>query len=286
MSREVRRIAKGFDWPLREIWSGYLRPDFLDEDSCPDCEVGYSPEADRFYKEWYGRVPFDPASMGSTPFLPTGEEARRWALRQTQHAPEYYGTGEAAIEKEAIRITKLWNGSWSHHLSQEDVAALVEADRLWDFTKEFIPGQGWKDLPNAVMPTAAEVNSWSLFGLGHDSVNSGVCIKARCEREGVPEVCATCKGHASVEKFKGQRQASENWKPTEPPSGTAWQLWETVSEGSPVTPAFETPEELAKHISSNPSIMGPGGSSMNYTAALDWVKNTGWAPSGVFILNP
>jgi len=32
------------------------------------------------------------------------------------------------------------------------------------------------------------------------------------------------------------------WKPTEPPKGPGYQVWETVSEGSPVSPVFPTKE--------------------------------------------
>lgn len=37
MGREVRRVPLDFDHPLREVWSGYLRPDELDLPACPDC---------------------------------------------------------------------------------------------------------------------------------------------------------------------------------------------------------------------------------------------------------
>ena len=38
------------------------------------------------------------------------------------------------------------------------------------------------------------------------------------------------------------------WTATEPPAGEGWQMWETVSEGSPVTPVFPTPEALVEHM--------------------------------------
>jgi len=33
----------------------------------------------------------------------------------------------------------------------------------------------------------------------------------------------------------------------DPPTGEGWQLWETVSEGSPLTPVCATAEELARY---------------------------------------
>ena len=34
----------------------------------------------------------------------------------------------------------------------------------------------------------------------------------------------------------------------EPPTGDGWQLWENVSEGSPVSPVFATKEEFADYL--------------------------------------
>lgn len=57
--------------------------------------------------------------------------------------------------------------------------------------------------------------------------------------------CLTCKGHGSVERYEGQRAEAEAWEHVEPPEGEGWQMWETTSEGSPMSPVFATPDELA-----------------------------------------
>lgn len=268
MGREIKRVPVGFDWPLKKVWSGYLMPEWLHEESCSDCKNGYSSQAEVFRDEWYGNAPFDPISTGSTPLTPATPKVRAFAERNVASAPDFYGTGETAIVREAERLCALWNASWGHHLSQADVDALVDGDRLWDFTRDWVAGEGWKAKVPAYRPTAAEVNEWSIGGFGHDSIDSGIVVRARCEREDVPYVCATCKGHASIPKFKGQRKLAKKWKSTKPPKGDWWQLWETVSEGSPVSPAFETPEELAAWI--NPA---------DPAASLEWVTGAGWAPS-------
>lgn len=36
-----------------------------------------------------------------------------------------------------------------------------------------------------------------------------------------------------------------------PPSGNGWQMWETCSEGGPISPVFESPEELAHWLTDN-----------------------------------
>lgn len=268
MGREIKRVIEGFDWPLNKTWEGFLTPEWLHEGKCPDCTNGYSREAEIFHQEWYGHAPFDPMSTGSTPLTADTPAVHAFAQQNVDRSPSFYGTGPAAVHREGERLAKLWNSQWAHHLSQVDVDALVDEGRLWYLSRGRDGSKG-KTPPHR--PTAAEVNTWSLTGFGHDSINASIIIKARCEREGVPRVCGTCKGHASMPKFTGQRKVAEKWKPLEPPKGNWWQIWETVSEGSPVTPAFATPEALAEHVTA--------GEPSKYAGTLKWITSDGWAPS-------
>jgi len=283
MSREVRRLPLDFDWPLDQVWEGYRFPQELNGDDCPRCELGYSPRAQDLHDQWYGKVPFHPSSTGSTPFLSSGEEAQSWAKQRSNQNPGYYGLSEDAIDREAVRIAAFWNGAWSHHLSQEDVDALAAEERLWDLTRDFIPGTGWVERAEPTVPTAAEVNRWSLFGFGHDSINAGICIRARAEREGFELLCSNCRGTGSVESYPGQRAEAEAWEPATLPSGDGWQLWETVSEGSPITPVFATPQELARHLTDNyRQLFNTRRSPESYEVLLNWTRNSGWTPSLAF----
>lgn len=95
--------------------------------------------------------------------------------------------------------------------------------------------------------TAEEINARQRDGWildRHDGVNKYILVKHRCELLGVSEVCDVCKGEGSTEAYPGQRQEAEDWEPEEPPAGEGWQLWETVSEGSPLSPVFATREEM------------------------------------------
>lgn len=276
MGREIRRVPLDFDWPANKIWEGFLSPDSLDGAPCPDCKSGYSPRAQHLYDLWYGDLPFDPATTGSTPWRPDSPPVRAFAERNVAAAPEFYGTGETAVVREAQRLADLFNGSWSHHLSQDDVDALAAHSRLHDFTHTWSRETGWQPKEPAVVPTAAEVNEWSLRGMGHDGINASVAVRARCEREGVDPTCPTCGGHATVEKYPGQRADAEAWEPTDPPTGDGWQLWETVSEGSPISPVFATPDELAAWMS-DPA---RGNRWVPQETARRFI-DTGWAPTGV-----
>ncbi|MEZ0089995.1 hypothetical protein [Streptacidiphilus sp. EB129] len=251
MGREIKRVPLDFDQPLNEIWPGYLSPDKFDSLPCPDCKNGYSTHAQHLYDLWYGDAPFHPTDTGSTLLQADTPAVRAFAERNIARAPEFYGTSEIAIVREAQRLANLWNGGWSHHLAQDDVDALVAAGRLRDLTHTWDKDREPRFQPKepAVTPTAAEVNEWSLHSMGHDGINASVVIRARCEREGVEDTCPTCQGHAGIEAYPGQRAEAEAWEPTEPPEGEGWQLWETVSEGSPISPVFATADELAGWMS-------------------------------------
>lgn len=278
MSREVKRVPVDFDWPLQEVWQGYLMPDSLGENPCPDCKNGYSSEAQYMFDMWYGYVPFGPAATGSTAFTIDTPEVRAFAERNIDTSPDFYGDGEAAIVREAQRLADLWNGQWSHHLNDDDVAALVEAGRLRDFTHRWDPEKRWQKIDPPVVPTAEQVNRWSLSGFGHDAINASVVIRARCEREGIGDTCETCGGHGSREAYEGQRAEAEAWERTEPPTGEGWQLWETVSEGSPVSQVFASAEELAQWLTTEAGGKMAGRRPMAISAAREFVK-VGWAPS-------
>ena len=65
----------------------------------------------------------------------------------------------------------------------------------------------------------------------------------------------------------------------EVPTGDGWQMWEDCTEGSPISPVFETPELLAHWLADT------GASAFaDMTATYDqWLQTVmrGWAPSAV-----
>lgn len=282
MSREIRRVPLNFGWPLNKRWEGFIKPEWLNSLACDECKMGYSRAGQRYYEEWYGYVPFDPASNGSPLLTHETPEVEDFARRNVLRDPGYYGDGEEAVKREGERLAKLWNGYWSHHLSQEDVDALFEADALLDFTHTWDSEIGWVRKQDAVKPSAAEVNAWTRGG-GLRQVSQSPVFAARAKREGVELLCAKCEGEGSVEAWGGQREAAEAWVRLDPPTGEGWQLWESVSEGSPVTPVFASAEDLASHLSSNSRVLGSRGGELTYAAALKWVNSSGWIPSAMVV---
>jgi len=273
MGREIKRVALDFDWPLGKTWTGFLNPHY--EGHCKDCAScagsGLSAQAKRLQDIWYGNLPFHPGITGSEPFTEGHPTVLAMATRNCKNTPEFYGTGESAIVREAVRFVReavrlanLFNSSWSHHLDRQDVAALLKAGRLRDFThvartpeqqeivrqKVAAGGNSWLPKSNGYVPTPKEVNDWSISGVGHDAINCWLVVKAKCRRLQVPYECADCKGEGSIWDSPENKKIAEEWdrRKHEPPKGEGWQVWETVSEGSPVTPVFPTAEALADHL--------------------------------------
>lgn len=106
--------------------------------------------------------------------------------------------------------------------------------------------------------------------------------------------CGACKGGHVTYQTKYASKSVEGWEcpfcwgegeanpgDIEPPEGDGWQLWEEVSEGSPITPVFATAEELANWL------VTPGNdkSITCGTTREQWLQmfhGPGWAPSMVY----
>jgi hypothetical protein len=254
-----------------------------------------------FHDQWYGNAPFDPAAYGADPISQFDPAIWRLARRNVERAPDYYMTPdeqyermkfkatamagfpgderplipfpaapdrEAAVTREARRLYEVcFRWHWHHHLIQADVDALLEADRLWDFTR--VPRDGgqalvvairmafhgtnsWLPESNGYRPTVAEVNEWFRGGSSlSGGCDAGVCIRARCKREGVPYMCARCKGSGRVWPSEEIEHRYEEWKGEGPPAGDGYQLWSTTSEGSPVSPVFASLDALCAWAEDN-----------------------------------
>lgn len=196
MGRELRRVPLDFDWPIGEVWSGYLMPDEMSLPKCTDCDgEGYGPEA-----------------------------------RAVAHT--FYAHQIGGYQAEAL--------AWCDKLGQAEVDHLIEKGRL----------SVWRDGERHSEPrTAEEINAINRRpkGIdGHDAINRMYLISFRCEQLGIPEKCPICNGHGDIGADK-QRNAYENWEGTDPPEGEGYQLWNTTTEGHPMTPVFATFDELCEY---------------------------------------
>lgn len=130
---------------------------------------------------------------------------------------------------------------------------------------------------NGYRPTAEEIMDWNMqSAMALSGYHQHVCIEARCKREGIPCLCPACNGHGSYWEPVESEKLCDEWEHTEPPAGEGYQCWETVSEGSPISPVFATPEELATYMANHPW------GAMDDCSYEDWmtfINGPGWAPS-------
>ena len=210
--RELKRVPMDFDWPLKKTWRGYICPYRSIE--CAHCSgSGLNSETKKLSNDWYSHLRTD------------GKEG------------------------------------WMHHLEQEDVQALIDRGRLFEFVR--VPktdeqrqiikdGKGcWLPFNNGYIPTAEEINNWSRTGIGHDSINQWICVEARAKRLGFYGLCKHCDGDGALWNDENHKKLHEEWERSEPPIGEGYQMWETCSEGSPVTPVFESLDKLCDYIVEN-----------------------------------
>lgn len=116
---------------------------------------------------------------------------------------------------------------------------------------------------------------------GHDACDKWSAAKKVIAAAGLPEdwgICQVCKGEGTIWDSPEDEQAAEAWTSTEPPTGDGYQIWETVSEGSPISPVFATPEELARHMAGTKWGADKGSS---YESWLRFINGPGWVPSMV-----
>lgn len=242
MGRELKRVPLDFNYPIGQVWKGYLNP--FRSQKCNSCDgSGLNPETKKISDDWYS---FDKA--------------------------EWIDKGNGS---------RYNNLAWQYHLTGIEVKALIEADRLWDFTRIARNEQQRKDvqekiksghnswLPynNGYIPTPEEVNEWNKKGIGHDAINRWICVEARAKHLGVYGHCEICNGEGVIWQSEEIKKLHEDWESFEPPTGEGFQLWETTSEGSPQSPVFKTLEELCSWCENNATTFGS-----HKTSAEDWFK--------------
>ncbi len=86
---------------------------------------------------------------------------------------------------------------------------------------------------------------------------------------------------------EGQPHDPAYYRPWRDEEATWFQVWETVTEGTPVTPAFATREELVDHLvehGDRPNALAHQRSGYSREVAEAFVK-AGWAPSMVMLGN-
>lgn len=126
---------------------------------------------------------------------------------------------------------------------------------------------------------AADRFACPLGPFGHDAIDRVVFTRRLIAIAGLPDdwgICPTCKG-ATIHPDDVDLEDPE---PFDPPTGDGWQMWETTSEGSPISPVFGTPEELARWLADTRASTF-GSMTAGYDQWLAMIVGPGWAPSAI-----
>lgn len=259
MGREIKRVPLDFDFPWDDswaIWTGYRRPDSLQGVPCPDCD-----------------------GSGQTHF--------GWWLQKFS-----YLMGMLADD-----VREQENGKPLHPW----LAEFPNAHGHWEYlvgsvwgTHPSLKGQDRRDAPHRYVVDRPSKDALTFFARltdqPEDKIGGGIfssgsdtkyaVMQKLCEITGTDVACLTCEGQGSTETYPGQRAEAEAWTPSEPPEGPGYQLWETVSEGSPITPVFATPEELAHWMTEHSWGSQTSRMASSFDVAMRFIE-AGWAPSGM-----
>lgn len=106
--------------------------------------------------------------------------------------------------------------------------------------------------------------------------------RAKWERGEFPEYTSEASRAMPYDRYAGRRPYSADYMPDWPESErTHLMMYETTSEGTPISPAFETPEELARWLADTHA-SAFGNERASYEAWLA-VARGGYAPSAVMV---
>lgn len=96
-----------------------------------------------------------------------------------------------------------------------------------------------------------------------------------------PDHCNDPESRAmAYEQWAGQRPHRDDYMPDwSAEERTHLMMYETTSEGTPISPAFQTPEELARWLADNEA-SAFGSQTASYESWLRVAKG-GWAPSAI-----
>lgn len=179
-------------------------------------------------------------------------------------------------------LEKVWSGFLNPHYKKCPYCE-TGFSASYNIVAKHINGLMWDSAARnnadvAAITTFLSGRSPSRSVFGHDSLDAFAAVAKLGNLAGLPDswkTCANCDGDGIDPANKA---AYDAWEPTEPPAGEGYQIWETVSEGSPISPVFATAEELAQWMAGKKWGADKGSS---YESWLKFITGPGWALSMV-----
>jgi len=226
-SRELKRVPLDFDWPLSKIWKGFINPHYK---PCPANGVtcfGGSTAAGRWmdaitrFIAMMGQEAAEAAYAGQ--FAGHGRVYPHPYLRDWDQAPHYDIPQEVSDKINQFQETRDRMRVLHDHLTTHPPDVLPLTDEML-----------------ALVEGLAEEKIQGIGGSTAYKIHKRLLKVAKMPKTW--GVCQVCSGESMDLAHK---EAYEAWQEEEPPIGPGWQLWEDVSEGSPISPVFRTAAELA-----------------------------------------
>jgi len=103
------------------------------------------------------------------------------------------------------------------------------------------------------LPSLDQFRLWAKNS-GEWIIYMDIIIRLRAKAGGYYGYCEYCAGNGKIWHSPEFEKAAAAWVGYDPPTGPGYQLWETTSEGSPISPVFETLEELCAWAAINETI--------------------------------
>lgn len=228
MGRELKRVALDFDWPTGKVWKGFINPH---DKPCPE----------------KGRTCFNGENAAAlylshiTSMLTViGDDARRGATHPYCNDLPYYGAHpDWSIQPKEIRQRMV--------------------DLITNLTGGKPSGLGFGGSGHTIFFKLLEI-----AGIKNPPYEDSDAYKEAPKPAYEWTQCPICKGENLDPAVKEEYDA---WKDYEPPKGEGFQLWETTSEGSPISPVFKTLDELCVWAEKNATTFGD-----NRASAEQWKK--------------
>lgn len=237
MGRELKRVALNFAWPLNKVWKGFINPHWK---PCPaeetnECHNGYTNAG-----MWLEAITRLIAMVGSEAadaryaeqFKKRGRTYPHPYLSEWSQAPRTQ-IPRAAMEKirESPEFSDRMKATYAY-LEEHPAQLLPLDEEMRDFVSKLSGEEfegGMNDI-GSTKPYSLKKRLLKLAGF-KEKDNWGTC--------------KACGGNAMDPTAKADFEA---WEKEEPPEGEGWQLWETVSEGSPVSMVYATKEDFIEYL--------------------------------------
>jgi len=257
MGREIRRVPLDFDWPLHKLWRGFENPHYRE---CPGsegdaCVAGYSAAG-----KWFNSI----VSLIQL----IGDEA-------VERTPEH----SCVRNSDPHPYLTEWPQAPRHDLPYAERVKIRALDDRAERRRAL--DDALRRFPPRVLPLTGELAGLVRGLAGNEKRGFGPRLhfsdhaidEALRRAAGLDEnwgVCMICNGSGIDPAVC---EAYDAWEEEDPPVGEGWQLWETVTEGSPVSPVLPTREAFVDWLVK----------SGQTRKAAEAFTAEGWCPSGMIV---